>query len=505
MTLPTCKRAIRVASPGCLIGLLLMGGCAPSRFDNAIVYYAERASVSDAAARHTTASPYYRFNTALLSDMDEALEQTDDRGQRALATAVLRDANALSLESSANEIERMPAETRESLAKLAGTEATPADLQRHLADLADAALEQDIEEVEQLPVEDLRRKLRTIREGVEDLPDDKGRSQRQAFFAWAAFLTNDGIAREESKLPEKCIAKAEKRFNRVAIWRPAEYAMDTLLQRYAPVIGVEWPDRRQYDDTDDRIGAVRLSNGRKGVEVYIDPADPTIYSYTSVAKIHGQRLQQLNYVWWFPERPEMAKGDPVAGPIDGAVLRITLDSDNEPSFIETSLNCGCAHGVFVSEKVEAAARKVFGGPLPDKRFAVERDVPGKYDVVVIDTFETGPAPGRPLVLSYAGYHEICQIKFLAPESFEIVEDASYRIEGYDSLDRLPLGNGIASMFGSDGLVHFAGRREGFLLAPSGILSAGQPRKRGTQRIRWDDYLHDDPRLLEKTLRIPTLD
>jgi hypothetical protein len=103
---------------------------------------------------------------------------------------------------------------------------------------------------------------------------------------------------------------------------------------------------------------------------------------------------------------------------------------------------------------------------------------------------------------------VCQIKFNAEESIQsmgIAEDRSYRIQDYNTLDRLPLREGIASMFGPDGLVHYAGRPEGFLLVPSGILSAGQPRKRGTQRIRWDDYLHDDPHLLEDTLRIPPLD
>jgi hypothetical protein len=125
-------------------------------------------------------------------------------------------------------------------------------------------------------------------------------------------------------------------------------------------------------------------------------------------------------------------------------------------------------------------------------------------VVVIDTFDASSGGARPLVLVAAGYHEVCQVRFDTPsaESREIAEEAMYRILDYSTLDRLPFGDGIASMFGADGLVHNAGRREGFLLAPSGILSAGQPRKRGTQRIRWDDYLHDDPHLLEKTLRIP---
>ena len=54
----------------------------------------------------------------------------------------------------------------------------------------------------------------------------------------------------------------------------------------------------------------------------------------------------------------------------------------------------------------------------------------------------------------------------------IAEDRSYRILDYDALDRLPLGDGIASMFGPDGLVHNAGRPEGF---PAGAIGHAQRR------------------------------
>jgi hypothetical protein len=65
-----------------------------------------------------------------------------------------------------------------------------------------------------------------------------------------------------------------------------------------------------------------------------------------------------------------------------------------------------------------------------------------------------------------------------------------------------LGDGVASMFGGDGLVHNAGRGEGWLLAPTGMLSAGQTRQLGTMKIRMDAYDYDDPRLLERNLRLP---
>lgn len=549
----TYGRARRVLTVGCLTALWLSGGCAPTQFGQAIAYHAEKTSVTDAAARHTSISPYYRFNTALLSDLDDALECDNVRKQRKMTISVLRRANALSQASSANEIERMPARSREQLESLEsshGHSDEPPDLRpppeqrpfvraalrepsgirytrdkmassvikgasedaavltQRFSELADAALEIDLREVRWLPPSDLQRKLRDIREGVEAAPDDKKRSARKALYAWAAPLTAKGIEREESRLAQKCIAKVQKTFDRVAIWRPAEWNGAALIRRYAPIIGVEWPAKRNYDADLDRIGGVKLLAEGRRTKVRIDPTEPTVYSYATLAKIHGRRYRQVNYVWWFPERPKMTPDDPVAGHIDGAMLRITLDNNNEPMFVESSLNCGCIHEVFVSDRIESAAREAFGAPLNGKRFAVEKHLPDKHDLVVIHTFHAGSNAGHPLVLSAAGYHEVDQIRFDTSDSIhglDIVEDRSYSISDYDELDRLPLGDGIASMFGPDGLVHYAGRPEGVLLAPSGILSAGQPRKRGTQRIRWDDFLHDDPRLLEKTLRIPPLD
>ena len=49
----------------------------------------------------------------------------------------------------------------------------------------------------------------------------------------------------------------------------------------------------------------------------------------------------------------------------------------------------------------------------------------------------------------------------------------------------------------------AERREGFLLSGLGMLSAGQPRERGTQMIHFDQYDFDDPHLLEEFLRLPS--
>jgi hypothetical protein len=482
-------------------------GCAPTKFGPAVTYYADKTAVTDASARHTAASPYYRFDTALLDDLDDAIGMTGDQTRREAAATVLRQACTLAKKAGANEIERMPADARERLAVIAGVPSDAGSLEAEFNERADAALERDLQAIREISPRQLTRRLKTIRNGVEKLPDEQGRLARQTVLIGAAIPTAIGIAEEESQLAAKIAEKVRKQFNRVAVWQPEVNNDDTLWQRYAPVIAVEWPTDRRYPVDDDRIGAVTLASSRGAIEVRIDCGHPMVYTYPSEAKIQGRGYRQLNYVWWFPERPAMNKNDPAAGHIDGGVLRVTLGSDGRPMFFESSLNCGCGYEIFVRRDVEDAAKVVHGEPLADKRFSIEKDVYKDYDVVVVDTFEATPPGVRPLVLVAAAYHEVCQVHLATPQQAgvtEIVEQPAYEVVDYDVLDHLPLDGSFASMFGPDGLVHDAGRPEGYLLAPSGMLSAGQPRKRGTQRVRWDAYMLDDPHLLEETLRLPPL-
>ncbi|MFQ5412126.1 MAG: hypothetical protein ACE5EC_07500, partial [Phycisphaerae bacterium] len=349
-------------------------------------------------------------------------------------------------------------------------------------------------------------KLTSIRWGIESLPDDRYRLGRQSLFGIAALPAWIAIEDLESKLPEKIKDKVSKKFDRIVVWHPANMTDDQPLHRYAPGIAMEWPEKRKYPVEYDRIGEVSLSGSRERINVGVNTQEPVVYAYESQTIIHGKRYPQLNYVWWHPERPAMEPGDPVAGHIDGATARITLDGKGIPVLVEASLNCGCGHEVFISKRLEAAAKRAFGAPMGGKHFAVEKSLLGKHDLVVVDTFDPPAALIRPTLFIAAGYHEVCQVRFdesIKKTDMNVVEDIAYTMRDYATLDRLPLGDGIASMFGSDGLVHLAGRPEGYDFVGTGIFSAGQPRKHGTQRIRWDDFLQDDPHLLENALRLPS--
>lgn len=486
--------------------VLLIAGCAPRPLERAVGWYAARERVSDASVRRTRAAWFLRFDAEALADLDAAIAAADSDAGRALAHRSLERAGRLAVRSFEGEIERLSPDSRAQLAERAGCPADAAELARVLSARAAAELSAERRTWPELSAGRWQARLRQIRGGVEPLPDERGRLSRQLLLAPLAPVVSAGIAGKEEELQAAVRSRSEAAVERVALWEPPG-STDTPRSRWAPRLAVVWPEQRDYPDDFDRIGSVALSGTPANVRVSVDPARPALYTYASTATIRGERYRQLAYVWWFSDRPEMSPDDPAAGHIDGGTLRLTLDRDGRPAVAEVIMNCGCEHQVFVAAEVESAARAEFGAPLEGARFATERRTADARPILVAGTFDRDEPAARPLVVLRAGTHEPLRFVFsggVDAAARTVVERRAYAFRDYEALDRIPLGDGVASMFGPDGLVHFAGRPEGYLLAPSGMLSAGQPRKRGTQRIRWDAYLFDDPTLLERTLRLPSV-
>ena len=147
-----------------------------------------------------------------------------------------------------------------------------------------------------------------------------------------------------------------------------------------------------------------------------------------------------------------------------------------------------------------------GEPVDGKFYCLEPDVEGKYDLIIPKVIEADTKPELPLAIVRcgAGTHAVVDVDLDESEGDgSVVETRTYELMPYDDLERLATRSGrVVSMFLPNGLVRGAGRLEGEIFKPLGMLSAGQPRQRGTHLIQWDQYDFDDPRLLEKTLRLP---
>ncbi len=497
-------------------------GCAPHGIVEGVRYAADRDGVRSADSLTVSGRGHLRFDHALLSDLDDVLALSDLAGMQAGGTRVLESAHALAVTASAAELDRMSPAALAGLARRYGLPSVPADadarrtaLKTRFAAESQRRIDSDLQVLAAAgDVATAQRFLRTIRRGVELPPGDRGKVARALLTAPLFLPATVGAEIADAEAGARVVTAD---FAHVVVYEPARSAAPpdlselagaapaTLAQWYAPEFVQQVEPAADYPAADDAFGRVVLTGSPADVGVQIDVATPVVYWAHQQAKVGNQAYDQFVYVAWYPHRPAMSPGDASAGDIDGVVVRITLDRHRRPAVYEFVRSCGCYHTLWVAEYVEAAARAQYGAPQEQHAYAVQRSDVSRELFFPALVRDDGTHPRRPTVFISAGYHLVMTIRPQQDEALPGTLDrtCTYSLEPYDALTRLPLGDGVASMFGSDGLVHHAGRAEGWLLAPTGMLSAGQPRQLGTMKIRMDAYDYDDPRLLERNLRLPS--
>jgi len=451
-----------------------------------------------------------RFNSFLVDELDYALGVSDLQAARKAMSGVIEDAHLVAKHAANNEIDRLSHATLSTLwNRYFPDEPEPDDLRGVIrsrfwqgAEKRFAALVARIDAASNADA--IHAIGREIQESVRPSPKDQRGGGMMLAAVAASIKLDTGPLDHGGPL--------------IDLYSPSSTAVlvgtnpiettgreDRLLARYAPLIVQERVENTSYAPEDDEIGTVHLSGRAEQYDVAIDTGEPSVYAYWQYTWVSGVKHVQLTYTYWFPEHPKLKPIDTEVGKIEGATLRVTLDAADRPAIFETVLACGCYHRCYVSDRVEQAACRHYGVPVPGKSFCVEQDVADKIDWIIP---ETVPLPDEsfvhPIIFSRAGYHGIAGLTFNREEldTRHIREQREYTLRSYEELEHLPVGNGYGSMFNSSGLVRGASRLEGALLAPTGILSAGQPRQRGVQLLHWDQYDFDDPHLLDVCLRLP---
>ncbi|MCB1747120.1 MAG: hypothetical protein KDK06_08075 [Gammaproteobacteria bacterium] len=277
-----------------------------------------------------------------------------------------------------------------------------------------------------------------------------------------------------------------------------------LLARYAPIVVQERKAHTEYPGAWDQFGTVGLEGMTLDTaHPSVDSAAPALYAFIERKPIQGRQTRQLVYVLWYPRHPALTRFDPEEGDLDGWTVRLTLDQHDRPLLLESVSNCGCYYKVFPSQTLEAASRAAWPERLADKQFYLEQHLEERFDAVVPEAVD-GLADARRRIVLYfnAGHHQLVTVRSLDAAAVAALKPVAYTLRPYDELEELPFGDYHASLFGEDGLVRTAHRRECALLTPSGLYHAGHPRQRETQMIYFDEADFDDPGLLERYLRLP---
>jgi len=486
-------------------------GCQPhpQTLSGGLQRAAVRGHVRDAHLGYVDGHPALRTDDASLQQLELALGAEALPDAKAHAMRFLDAAQAQALAAAEREWFQLAGPAREKLAARylepdRGDEALGRI--RLEIDRDAAELETQIDAAKDMA--SLRAVLTPLHEDTEVPVKHQGRLARM--LPWLLF-TPFSKGQMNEIYEDEYRGNADVAFDQAVVYRPSRSTdgvddddeASELLQRYAPIIVQETtPADAAYDPAVDRIGHVVAANADH-IDVLTNAAQ--VYAYSRDVIIDGASHRQLTYTHWYPKHPALKPKDPEAGHIEGVTFRITLDRAQQPAIFETLSNCGCYHRLYPTDRLEASALSAFGGVVSGKKLAIERAVPGRKDLIVPNAVETGgDAQAHPVIRVRSGWHGIVDVGYRVDKHPEERHATTrYTLQPYDRLEALPTPDGgVTSMFYDNGLVKEAQRREGVYFTPAGVLSAGQPRQRGTQLIHWDDWDFDDPSLFEQALRLP---
>jgi hypothetical protein len=143
-----------------------------------------------------------------------------------------------------------------------------------------------------------------------------------------------------------------------------------------------------------RIGALPRGPDSPGS---ISTESPVVYWELRDALMTGRHRSQIVYAWFqvSPVAGSSASGD--GDPFHVQGIRMTLDDDGAPLLWEVLPRVRGQRLVFVSRRLEEAAGRVFGAPLPGRRYAIEGPIEDCPDTLVVRVLEDGPLPMGPWV------------------------------------------------------------------------------------------------------------
>jgi hypothetical protein len=245
-----------------------------------------------------------------------------------------------------------------------------------------------------------------------------------------------------------------------------------LLAAHAPVFALAG------SGPDDRFGELALGPAGRA---RVDGSQPAVYGRVAFTRWQGTVRVQLVYTAWFPRRPPAGALDPLAGHLDGVLLRLTLDDSGGVAMVDSIHACGCWH-LFVP--VGALRERPSPAGLDEWAF-----VPQRLDSV--------PPGARLRVRIAARTHAVEGIDTVGTPA--AAPDAVYRLLDDDALRSLPNpAGGRRSLYDPRGRVPGTERAERWLFWPMGIADAGSMRQWGRHATAFVGRRHfDEPDLLER--------
>ncbi len=151
---------------------------------------------------------------------------------------------------------------------------------------------------------------------------------------------------------------------------------------------------------------------------------PAVFFAESATSLNGQPRLQVSYCWpWEGTERRSDQSSPWQG------VRITLGAAGQPVIWEVLHDGSGARLLFVSQNLEAAARREFGAPRPGRRFAVERALSEAPSIVVVRALDDAPVAMGPVIYLRGGTGDIGTVicRCMPSQAQRLVGQAQYTL------------------------------------------------------------------------------
>ena len=279
-------------------------------------------------------------------------------------------------------------------------------------------------------------------------------------------FTAEGDDLGAAELPAQFFAAARR--NAFGLPELSDADTAALVRFFAPVISQDTV--AGYD----RFGEVFWNDRR----VAIDQRQPALYFYITRSFIGRVPVLQITYALWYSERSGGRTPAYEKGPLDGLMLRISLDRDGQPVMVDIMNTCGCYH---------------FYAPRRERVEKIVATANGLYPFV--PAWLPPEFPDEPLTLRVnSGWHQVEHLS-----ASPVASDAlRYRLIAYDGLEALPRSDGShASVFTAAGIMKDSTRIEPYIFFSVGIPDIGSMRQRGHHAVKMIGRAHfTDPDIFD---------
>lgn len=309
-------------------------------------------------------------------------------------------------------------------------------------------------------------------------PDNYSVAQRVlGVYPLTRLLARGSIAQYRAEMTARINSGDSRAITSVRAYQPdAEVSsstpMDVLFHQHAPLLRIE------HQTVADIPGFPGFDSDKR---ININTQTPSVFTYATQTRFQQQTLLQLNYVFWFAERPKEKTLDLYGGPLDALIWRVTLDANGRPILYDSIHGCGCYHLLFLPSGTQINWAKIADEkPLafPIQRFTAQQ---------------------RPVLGIEGGTHYLVSVSSSATHRLETpAASVDYAFHPYDQLLHLPVAEGHKSLFGNTGIIEQSARLERFILWPLGVPNAGAMRQAGMHAIAFVGRRHfDNPWLLDE--------